>query len=157
MRITRGLFSIAFAVTLCVGGTARAQDAAKNAQNKLLSKRAAEADAYRKLAETIKGVRITSDTYVKDFVTESDTISAALDTFVRGVRLSEPKWDVDLTCMIEAEVTVAKVIETLKSIHKRHYRGNRLTATDFDQTSDDKRSCTVCRAARISVVQSNSM
>ena len=34
-----------------------AQDAAKEAQNKLLAKRAAEADAYRKLAETIKGLQ----------------------------------------------------------------------------------------------------
>ena len=66
--------------------TALAQDT-KDAQNKLLAKRAAEADAYRKLAECIKGLQITSDTYVKDFVTEADIIQTELDTFIRGATL----------------------------------------------------------------------
>ena len=102
-----------------------------DAQNKLLSKRAAEADAYRKLAECIKGLQITSDTYVKDFVCESDTIQAEMDTFIRGVRLGKPKWYADLSCEVPAEVTVAKVIETLKQIHTRFYDGNRIKGTDF--------------------------
>jgi len=112
---------------------ATAQDAAKVAQNKLLSKRAAEADAYRKLAETVNGLQITSDTYVKDFVTESDTIRTELDTFIRGIRLGKPKWDSDLTCTVPAEVTVAKVIQELKSVHKRFYKGKVLKAEDFNQ------------------------
>ncbi len=102
-------------------------------QNKLLSKRAAEADAYRKLAECVKGLQITSETYVKDFVTESDTIRTELDTLIRGVRLGKPKWDSELVCTIEAEVTVAKIVEELKSFHSRHYKGNVLKATDFEQ------------------------
>ena len=60
MRITRGLFSMAFAASLCGGGTAHAQDAATESQKSVFSKRAAEADAYRKLAESIKWIRITS-------------------------------------------------------------------------------------------------
>ncbi|MBN2559672.1 MAG: hypothetical protein JXQ75_01910 [Phycisphaerae bacterium] len=102
-------------------------------QNKLLARRAAEADAYRKLAECIKGLQITSDTYVKDFVCESDVIQTDLDTFVRGIRLGKPKWDSDLACTVEAEVTVANVIEELKSFHSRHYKGNILKAEDFNQ------------------------
>ncbi|MFQ5411575.1 MAG: hypothetical protein ACE5EC_04735, partial [Phycisphaerae bacterium] len=61
-------------------------------QNKLLSKRAAEADAYRKLAETVNGLQLTSNTYVRDFVTESDEIRTEVDTFIRGIRLGKPKW-----------------------------------------------------------------
>ncbi len=102
-----------------------------DAQKKVLSKRAAEADAYRKLAEVIKGLQITSDTYVKDFVAESDTIQAAMDTFIRGVRVGKPKWYEDFSCEVPAEVTVAKVIETLKQIHTRHYKGDRIKGTDF--------------------------
>lgn len=113
--------------------TARAQDAQKEAQNKLLAKRAAEADAYRKLGETIQGLQITADTHVRDFVAESDEIRAEYDNFVRGVRFGKPKWDSEGTCAIEAEVTVAKVIEELKSIHQRHYKGNKLKASDFEQ------------------------
>ncbi len=103
------------------------------AQKKLLSKRAAEADAYRKLAECIKGLQITSDTYVKDFVAESDQIQTAMDTFIRGVRLGDPKWYEDNSCEVPAEVTVAKIITELKEIHTAHYKGNRVKSTDIEQ------------------------
>ncbi len=103
------------------------------AQNKLLAKRAAEADAYRKIAEAVKGLQINSNTYVRDFVTESDTIRAELDAFIRGVRLGKPKWFDDGTCEVEAEVTVAQIITTLKELHTRHYKGDRVKAVDFEQ------------------------
>ncbi len=102
-------------------------------QNKLLAKRAAEADAYRKLAETVYGMQISSETYVRDFVTESDTIRTDLDTFIRGIRITNAKWDSDLVCTVEAEVTVAKLIEELKAVHSRCYKGNVLKASDFEQ------------------------
>lgn len=115
-----------------LAGPAWTQDATE-AQNKLLAKRAAEADAYRKLAECVKGLFITSDTTVRDFVTESDVIRTELDTFIRAVRLGHPTWYDDGTCEVPAEVTVAKVITHLKEIHARHYKGNRLQATDFEK------------------------
>lgn len=120
------------AALLAVPAAAMAQDAQKQAQNKLLAKRAAEADAYRKLGETIQGLQITSETHVRDFVAESDTIRTEFDGFVRGVRFGKPEWDSEGTCMIEAEVTVAKVIEELKQIHRRHYKGDNLKAEDFE-------------------------
>ena len=133
MTLHQGVKCGLIAAILSLPATAWAQDAAKVAQNKLLAKRAAEADAYRKLAETVNGLQITSDTYVKDFVTESDTIRTELDTFIRGIRLGKPKWDSDLACTVSAEVTVVKVIEHLKAVHKRHYKGNILKAEDFRQ------------------------
>lgn len=118
-------------LTLGIVAPVWAQVDTETAQKKLLSKRAAEADAYRKIAEVVKGLQINSQTYVKDFVTESDEIQAALDTFIRGVRLGEPRWYDDLSCEVPAEVTVAKVIETLREIHTRHYKGDRVKGTDF--------------------------
>lgn len=103
------------------------------AQKKALARRAAEADAYRKLAEAIKGLQINSQTFVRDFVAESDTISASMDTFIRGVRLGDPTWYEDGSCEVPAEVTVAKVIQELKEIHTRHYKGDRVTGTDIEQ------------------------
>lgn len=102
-------------------------------QNKLLAKRAAEADCYRKLAETIKGLEIISATYVRDFVTESDTIEASLNTFIKGVRLGRATYYDDGTCEVEAEVTVADIVTHLKELHTRHYQGNRIVGTDFDK------------------------
>jgi hypothetical protein len=120
------------AVGLCLPAGAFAQEAVTDAQNKLLSKRAAEADAYRKLAETIRGLHITSDTLVRDFVTEYDVIEADLDAFIRGVRLGEPRWYEDLSCEVPAEVTVAKLITQLKELHTRYYKGDTIKGTDFE-------------------------
>ncbi len=104
-----------------------------DAKKKVLSKRAAEADAYRKLAECVKGLQINADTYVKDFVAESDIIQSELDAFIRGVKLGDPKWYADFSCEVPAEVTVAKVVETLKTIQTRHYKGDRVTGQDIEQ------------------------
>jgi hypothetical protein len=125
-------FASVLLATLAVPAVALAGDPQKDAQNKLLSQRAASADAYRKLGETILGLQINSDTHVRDFVCESDTIRTSFDGFVRGVRLGKPKWDSDMVCSIEAEVTVAKVIEELKSLYKREYKGSTIKAADFE-------------------------
>ncbi|MBU0638599.1 MAG: LPP20 family lipoprotein [Planctomycetes bacterium] len=110
---------------------AAAQDALDE-QTKLLSKRAAEADAYRKLAECVYGLQINSATYVKDFVAESDDIRTEVDTLVRGVRLGTPIWYEDGSCEVPAEVTVAKVVETLRTAHDRHYKGSSVKTSDFE-------------------------
>jgi hypothetical protein len=112
--------------------TVRAGDPQKDAQNKLLSQRAAIADAYRRIGETVLGLQLNSETHVRDFVAESDTIRTQFDGFVRGVRLGKPQYDSDMVCTIEAEVTVAKVIEELKAIHQRSYKGNTVKAKDFE-------------------------
>ena len=111
--------------------SAGAQDVSKE-QKKLLAKRAAEADAYRKLAEIVYGLQLTSRTYVRDFVAESDDIRGDVDTFVKGVRLGEPIYYEDGSCEIPAEVTVAKVVETLRSAHDRHYKGDDIKTSDFE-------------------------
>ncbi len=99
---------------------------------KLLAKRSAEADAYRKLAEAVYGMQINSRTFVEDFVAQSDEIRGEVDTFVKGVRLGTPTWYEDYSCEVPAEVTVAKVIETLRTAHSRHYDGDDIEAGDFE-------------------------
>ncbi|MCK4341114.1 MAG: LPP20 family lipoprotein [Phycisphaerae bacterium] len=111
--------------------SAGAQDVSKEKQ-KLLAKRAAEADAYRKLAEAVYGLQIDSRTYVKDFVAESDEIRTDVDSFVKGIRLGRPTWYDDGSCEIPAEVTVAKVVETLRSAHDRHYTGHSIKTSDIE-------------------------
>src|SRR5512146_99276 len=97
-------FLVTAAVTAGIVAPVSAQMDAAMAQKKLLSRRAAEADAYRKLAETVRGLQITSDTYVQDFVTESDQIKTAMDTFIRGIRLGDAHWYADMSCEVPAEV-----------------------------------------------------
>lgn len=102
-----------------------------NEQQKLLARRAAEADAYRKLTETVYGLQINSRTYVKDFVTENDEIRGDVDAFIKGIRLGTPQWYEDGSCEVPGEVTVAKVVEILTESHSRHYKGDSIRASDF--------------------------
>ena len=102
-------------------------------RGRLMAKRAAEVDAMRKLAERIKGLRINSRTFVRDFVAEDDRIDTELNTFIRGIRLGRPRYEPDQICSVEAEVTLEQVITNLKGLHTRHYKGDRIKATDFDQ------------------------
>ena len=105
----------------------------RQAQNKLLAERAARADGIRKLAERIKGLKITSETTVKDFVTEDDTIETALMTRLVGVsEVGKPKHLEDGTCEVKVQVKIRTVMETIKTIHRRHYKGDKVKMTDIE-------------------------
>jgi len=117
--------------------SAWSQNLASDAQNKLLAKRAAEADCYRKLAECVYGVKLTSDTYVRDFVTESDQIRAGVDTFIKGIRLGQPRYYPDGVCEVDGEVTVAKLVTTIKELHAAHYKGNVVKTTDIEHIKEE--------------------
>jgi hypothetical protein len=64
--------------------------------------RAAQIDAYRNLLEVTKGVQISSQTTVKDFVTESDVINAQVEGLVKGAKVMNKEYLSDGT----VEVTV---------------------------------------------------
>jgi len=104
-------------------------------QQKLLARRAAEADAYRKLAQIVYGIQLNERTYVQDFVCESDEIRGEVDTFIKGVRLGQPIFYDDGSCEIPAEVTVAKVVETLRTACDRWYKGEDIKTSDFESIS----------------------
>jgi len=107
---------------------------ARRAQNKLLAARAARADGIRKLAERINGLFITSETTVKDFVAESDTINTAMRAFLTGVReKGKPKWMEDGTCEVVMEVTIQEVVVALKQMCTKYYKGDKFKVAQFDQ------------------------
>jgi hypothetical protein len=94
------------------------------ARGRLMAERAAKVDAYRNLAEIIKGLRITSNTYVRDFVAESDQISTRLDAFIKGARQIGPyRYTPEGICEVDVEITVQEVIKKLKEIRKWYIRG----------------------------------
>lgn len=59
------------------------------AQAKLMAYRAAELDARRKLAEKLDGLMITSNSSVRDFVAQSDTIETKMLTYQQGAHVVE--------------------------------------------------------------------
>ncbi|MFP4155261.1 MAG: LPP20 family lipoprotein [Halothiobacillaceae bacterium] len=56
-------------------------------QRHLLGMRAARVDAYRNLAEQLRGVRINGSTTIADLAADNDRIRAQVDAFVRGATL----------------------------------------------------------------------
>ncbi len=74
-------------------------------RGRLMALRAAEIDAKRNLVETIEGVRINSQTLVKDFQTKSDVIYSEVQGFLRGSRRhGDPRYNSDGT--VEVDVAV---------------------------------------------------
>lgn len=133
------LMTVVLCAAVLCGWTAAllAQDAVsetKKAQNKLLAQRAARADAIRKLAERIKGLHITSETTVKDFVTESDQIQTALLATLSGMEeVGKPQYADDGACTVKMRITLQEVITDLKKIHNAYYKGGKYKVEDFEK------------------------
>lgn len=53
----------------------------------VLARRAAVVDAYRMLAETVKGVQIDSETTVENMMLQNDVVKARVEALVRGARV----------------------------------------------------------------------
>lgn len=90
-----------------------ATDAQLSAQQRLMAKRAAKADALRNLGEMVYGVQINSRTKVRDFITESDTIRAKLATVIQGAREMDYIEKPDGTAEVTVEITLGRVEDIL--------------------------------------------
>jgi hypothetical protein len=62
------------------------------AQARLMAERAAKADALRNLLETVKGVRVDSETTVESFTTKSDRVLTRVSGIVIGARVVDTKY-----------------------------------------------------------------
>jgi hypothetical protein len=85
------------------------------AEKALMAKRAAKLDALRNLAEQVKGVRITSDTSVRDFIAQSDEMRARVNTFIQGARVVSERQMPDGSYEVEVEADM----EPLRRIFSR--------------------------------------
>ncbi len=99
----------------------------RRARRKLLATRAARVDAMRRLAERIKGVRITANTTVVDFVAESDDIDVDMKTFLLGAKEVGVRYlRNELIAEVEMEVMLKTVLTTFKSWADIHYKGDKV-------------------------------
>lgn len=62
-------------------------NAASQGQARMMGRRAAVLDAYRLLAEAIRGVNVDSSTTVQNMIVASDTINAKVEATIKGARI----------------------------------------------------------------------
>ncbi len=77
-----------------------------NAERSLMAKRAAKLDALRNLLEQVYGVRVTSDTTVRNFVTQSDDMRARVNAFIQGARVVSERALGDGSYEVEVEIEI---------------------------------------------------
>jgi hypothetical protein len=94
-------------------------------QARPMALRAAKIDAMRNLLETTKGVQIDSNTVVRDFMVESDVISASVDGMVRNAQVVKQEYlsdgTVEMTMQMSlsggfAQLVLPKEIKQIESI-----------------------------------------
>jgi hypothetical protein len=128
------IFRVLFLMGLAgLSGAALAQGPLSPGQEKLMARRAAQADGYRKLMEEIKGLHIDAQTYVRDYIAESDQIATAFSDFMKGMKLDgPPRYMPDGTCEVDVKVTLQQIMQCLKRINL-DYPDPKRTRMSFDQ------------------------
>lgn len=80
-----------------------------------MAARAAQADAMRNLVQEIEGAQVNSQTTVKDYMTESDSVSINVNSYLRGARVINKTEMPDGAVEVEMEVEVpGEFFETLQ-------------------------------------------
>lgn len=102
-------------------------------EQKIQAKRSAELDAYRRLASRMLGVRIDSNTTVRDLALESDEIVASLSQILKGAETTGIKYNKDDgTCEVTMRIKTADVIRTTK----RTVKGSKVKTTINDEIEE---------------------
>ena len=89
------------------------KDAVNYTQAKGMASKAAQADAYRKLAEMINGVRVEGETTVEKMVTTQDIIKLRVSATVKGAKIIEETFLSDGGYRVVMQVPIFGVTNSL--------------------------------------------
>jgi hypothetical protein len=92
----------------------RAPGVMSPAQARLMAERAAKLDAYRQIAEHIKGVSIKSNTTVRDFMAKDDRIRSRVDAIIRGARVTDRRFNDDGTVEVDMELKHPDITQVIR-------------------------------------------
>ena len=91
-RMGNGVINWSQGVVTAKGSGAPPTGITNIAQARLMAARAAKADALRNLLETVKGVRVDSETTVESFTTKSDRVLTRVSGIVIGARVVDTRY-----------------------------------------------------------------
>lgn len=102
--------------TITVEGTGIAPTTAVSGiQARMLARRAAVVDAYRQMAEIIKGVNVDSDTTVENMMVTSDVTKTHVSALIRGAKIVSEKALDDGGYMVTMEIPMYGATNSLAS------------------------------------------
>lgn len=87
-------------------GVAPCKGACSPAQAYALAKRAAIADAYRLLAEKVKGVYVEGDDYIKNMAVKKSIVRTHVAACIRNAKVTETTFK-DGLCEVEMEISLS--------------------------------------------------
>ena len=100
---------------------------------KVMAKRAAELDAYRRLAARMMGIQINGETTVRDMTLENDELVAVLSHVLKGAATNGIKFNKDDgSCEVTMAIKTADVLRTTK----RFVKGEKVTTTIKDSIEE---------------------
>ena len=98
------------------------------------TQRAARDLALTLLAEQLRGVHVTPETTLKDFLLTSDDPNVDVRTFLKGARVTAVRCYADaLVVEVDVQVQLRTVYASLRSWGKRHFKGSREKMTRLDE------------------------
>jgi hypothetical protein len=85
---------------------------------KIRAKRAAEADAYRKLGERVLGVKVSGSTTVRDLALQNDQVVKTMAGIIKGAEPTAIQFQKDGSCEVTMQLKVSEVLRTLTRVVK---------------------------------------
>jgi len=104
-------------------------------KKKLRALRVAKMDAMRQLLEQVKGLELTGETSVQDFMLEADIVDTVAEGFIRGAKVVSERDLGDGTIAVTMEVKVASVVANIREVMKGVYKDGRLHGVDIRKVS----------------------
>ena len=98
---------------------------------RITTERAAKLDGYRRLAEKIYGTVIASDTFVKDMVLDSDTITNVVQGIVQGAKVIETNYYSDGSVKVLMEIDGVLVANRLSSVSGKDMGENYVSSPEL--------------------------
>lgn len=82
-------------------------------KEQMLARRAAELDAYAKLAAQVCGMKVSADRTVKDFVVKNTRVATHMNAFIKGAKVTQVRHLPDGSCEVEAELAIQDLVAGL--------------------------------------------
>ena len=101
------------------------------------AKRAAEMDAYSKMAARTLGLRIDAETKVKDMCLDDDQMLSSISGFLKGIRPTDIVYEDDDSCVVTMQLKIREVIETIVTVAKHYRKGWKGSKEETEEINRD--------------------